>query len=192
MLTQQQLEVGFGVYFDEIHRCQVNKCYWALLHLVIILPDICGALESEDGQAKGERYKDWCKRHLAEQTLSEEEWYDIRCVVLHQGRTLASKGRYRAYSFSQPNEQGVRAHRIITDRNGILEINLDVAEMTKEILAAMQGWFCELLADPNAPRARNVDANLPSLANVSPRGNETIQGLTIRQTLPIRLTTSSP
>jgi hypothetical protein len=45
MLTLADLEQAFKVHFDEMEKCEDKKCYWALLHLVVILPDICGALD---------------------------------------------------------------------------------------------------------------------------------------------------
>jgi hypothetical protein len=47
--TPEELEKAFAVYFDEIERCRRAGAYWALLHVVVALPDICAALESENG-----------------------------------------------------------------------------------------------------------------------------------------------
>lgn len=44
MLTGADLEQAFQVYFEEMDRCKAGQCHWALLHLVLVLPDICGAL----------------------------------------------------------------------------------------------------------------------------------------------------
>jgi hypothetical protein len=47
-MTAADLERAFKTYFDEIGRCTASKCYWALLHLVVVLPDsvtVSGARE---------------------------------------------------------------------------------------------------------------------------------------------------
>ncbi len=190
MPTREEIETAFRAYYDEIHNCLRHRCYWALLHLLIVLPDICGALESKNGEANGPRYKEWCKRYLADLTLSDEEWWDIHCVVLHQGRTLARRGRYIAYSFSQPNAQGVAAHRITVNRPSGLELNLDVAMMTEEIQASMHAWFNDIEANKNPSRSHNVARNLPSLACVPQRGQESISPLI--NGLIVRQSTASP
>lgn len=97
-ITRAQLEQAFEVYLGEMACCDTAKCYWALLHLVIIMPDICAALESTRGEAKPKYYMDWCRRYLASPSISPKEWYEIRNLILHQGRTKKLKGRYAGYS----------------------------------------------------------------------------------------------
>ena len=38
MPLQSELEDAFEVHFDEMENCEQHKCYWALLHLVVVLP----------------------------------------------------------------------------------------------------------------------------------------------------------
>jgi hypothetical protein len=45
MKTAADLEQAFSVYFTEMESCENAGCYWALLHLAVILPDVCGAFE---------------------------------------------------------------------------------------------------------------------------------------------------
>src|SRR5262245_24113040 len=104
-VTIAELEQAFKTYFDEMERCERAKCYWALLHIVVALPDICAALESKTGDAgKGGPYRAWCNQNFSGRYLSGENRYDIRCALLHQGRTIPSEGcgRYTSYSFIQP------------------------------------------------------------------------------------------
>ena len=63
MRTIEQLKEDFALYFDEIERCKHNKCYWALLHILLALPDVCASLQTDLGNLKGtvgSRYVDWC------------------------------------------------------------------------------------------------------------------------------------
>jgi hypothetical protein len=159
------LESAFKVYFDEMDRCVDGKCYWALLHLVVVLPDICSALEAGNGEASGKQYKVWANRYLADSVISADEWYEIRCVVLHQGQTLGKTGRYRAYSFSQPNPTEGIIHRVIAKRGNIQDLHLDVGELAKQMTTAMRKWFQDLEADKNSLHSRNVDRNIHSLAS---------------------------
>ena len=92
MPTRDELEKAFSVYFDEVGRCRKAGCYWALLHVVVALPDICSAMESENGWATEKKYIEWCERYCPGGVLSRDDYRDIRNVVLHQGRTR-SRGR---------------------------------------------------------------------------------------------------
>lgn len=93
MLNRQWLEQTFKVYFDEMQRCVKGKCYWALLHLVLVLPDVCAAMESVNGESDDGRYRNWCKRYLSDEMINPDDWYRMRCVILHQGRTSMKKAR---------------------------------------------------------------------------------------------------
>ena len=188
MPSQTELNTAFRVYFEEIRRCIEHKCYWALLHIVIVLPDICAALESKDGQTHGNRYKDWCHRYLPNGELYNEDWYEIRKIVLHQGKTRATKGRYGAYIFSQPNAQGISVHREIDRTGRTTSLILDVGRLAKEIRVAMQKWFAELEAGKAPSRTCNVERNLSSLVCVQSREVNALAGMF---SIQLSLTTSS-
>jgi hypothetical protein len=64
MKTAADLERAFSVYFTEMESCENAGCYWALLHLTVILPDVCGALEFGSMSKVGTRYIDWCAAKL--------------------------------------------------------------------------------------------------------------------------------
>jgi len=177
MASETELSSAFKHYFDEVDRCRQGKCYWALLHLLIVLPDICGALESDNGEANRDKYKRWCERYIADFLISSEEWYDIRCVLLHQGRTQGKRGkRYKVYSFSQPNMNGSKVHRKVID--GVL--HLDVDEIAKEFLKGMREWTKDLGLEKHQIYATNVEHNLPSLARVTPKGTCLVEGVRIQ------------
>jgi hypothetical protein len=52
----EKLQEAFRPYLFEIEVCRKARTYWA--------PDICSALESDDGEAEGRKYVRWCRRHL--------------------------------------------------------------------------------------------------------------------------------
>ena len=113
MPTRPILEQTFKVYFDEMTRCVDGKCYWALLHIVLVLPDICAAMETDNGDTSPSKYQNWCKRYLADKLIKPGDWYRMRCVILHQGRTLDNKSQYSAFSFGQPSAAVV--HRCVKE-----------------------------------------------------------------------------
>lgn len=166
MLDVLTLRKAFTVYFDEMHRCERAKTYWALLHIVVCLPDICGALESKKGEVKGgKQYKEWCRRYLRDPMLLPDERYDMRCKVLHQGRAKAhieSVGRYTSFEFGQPGADGTVDHLRTVGKT----LHLDVGQMANEMRRGIEQWFDYLEANPSGPEATNVAEHLPSLVRV--------------------------
>ena len=168
MLTTADLESAFRVYLDEMERCERSGCYWALLHLVVVIPDICGALEAPNGEATKAAYVDWCKRMLPQAPpapLTPDERYEMRCILLHQGRTLASKGRYTYFKFTPPPPAGVTLHGV---QQASDQITLDVVELSTEMKKALRGWFQSLVGPAQVGHAATASANLTKLVTVKP------------------------
>jgi hypothetical protein len=180
MLTVDELESAFAVYFQEIERCRAAECYWALLHVIVILPDICAALEADNGWATQEKYVDWCRRYCPTCNLgmlTAEDYRDIRNIVLHQGRTLTQKGRY--YKFTRPTERGGRAHRLIYGPDLVV---LDVGELANDFMTSIRVWFRDLQAPEAQDRRANVQKNLPSLVTVREQELPLLKGVTFTVT----------
>ncbi len=168
MLTIADFESAFRVYLDEMERCERSGCYWALLHLVVVIPDICGALEAPTGEATKAGYVDWCRRMLPPAPpapLTPEERYEMRCILLHQGRTLASKGRYTYFKFIPPQPPGVKLHGV---QQATDQITLDVVELSTEMKKALRDWFQDLQDPAQAQRAATAAPNLTKLVTVKP------------------------
>jgi len=75
-------------------RAALNtNLYYLSLFSALTVPDICGALDSQDGVATGARYRGWYRTHVLPRfnTLSPEECYRYRCTALHQGRSEPSQ-----------------------------------------------------------------------------------------------------
>jgi len=182
MPTVAQLTDAFRIHLEEMDRCVSQQCYWALLHLVVVIPDICGALEDVNGEATKAGYIDWCQRMLPPAPpapLTPIERYEIRCVVLHQGRTLASRGRYTYYKFVPPSPPGVRVHGIQMDSD---QITLGVVEITEETKRALRDWFQDLQDPAEAQRRAGVAQNLPTLVTVKAQPLPGIGGFLVNVT----------
>ncbi|MEI8014212.1 MAG: hypothetical protein WCH20_05170 [Nitrospira sp.] len=189
VMTRQWFENTFKVYLDEIERCVQSKCYWALLHIVLVLPDVCAAMETDDGTTGGKEYRGWCERYLADHSISAEDWYQMRCIILHQGRTIDAKqkSQYAAFAFSQPGVGIV--HRCINQTPQGKVLQLDVREMAGELRIAMNKWF-EVLSKNDEPQiVRNVTHHAEVLAR-----SQDNPAMPIAMNVPtmLSLTTSSP
>jgi hypothetical protein len=79
--------------FQQIDCAVGANLYYVALLAALSLPDICGAMESDDGEATGQRYIAWFNRWVAPKytvrgapSLTGEVCYYYRCSALHQGR----------------------------------------------------------------------------------------------------------
>lgn len=166
-MTRTELRQCFKVYTDEVERCKKRECYWALLHLTLSLPDIFNTLEIERLKKTkdiGARYKAWCAQYLsfAMSAIQDEEWWDIRNNVLHQGYTLTKKtSRLAGFVFCPP---GLNLHKAIDPKTN--KMRLDVCLLADEMLGAMDRWLDDLLA--NSGRLQQVLTYIPELVWESP------------------------
>ena len=177
MPSVEELHEAFRVYFEEIERCRVGDCYWALLHVVVSLPDICSALESENGWATEKKYVKWCTDYCPAGLPTPEEYREIRDRVLHQGQTRTKAGRF--YKFTKPTPRGGRVHRLVYGSDVVV---LDVGELANEIVAGIEKWFRALQQPAAKDRRANVRKNLPTLVTVKEQEMPGISGVTFSVT----------
>ena len=149
MKTIDELRSAFGVYYAEMDRCEESGAYWALLHLVLVLPDICAALEYGADTKVGERYTAWCRNHFPQAPLlTPDDRYQIRNAVLHEGSTLPNKSQYSSISFVEPGVAGVEVHQNVTADADGKNLTLDVTQFADDTRAALEHWFGSLQDDP--------------------------------------------
>ncbi len=156
------LAQAFGTYFQEIDRCLAAKCHWSLLHLLVVLPAVCAALETPSGEAGENEYKKWCRRYFdRDARFTSADRYAVRVALVHQGRTTADDaGQYRSYSFVPPSGRDV--HLTVRDfGSGHRNLTIDVGQLASETKHAMERWFKDI---ENADRLLNIDRNVRLLA----------------------------
>jgi hypothetical protein len=166
--TSSELEAAFAVYIDEIQRCEAAGCYWALMYLVVALPDICAALEWGNSRSVGQRYVQWCAQNFGlDPRLTPADRYQIRNRLLHEGTTLTSvpESQYGSISFVAPDAATTNVHLLVTPDGKNLAI--DVKAFADETLAAIRRWFSSLESDPRRNAA--VETNLHRLARRQPK-----------------------
>ena len=164
MLTPGEFFAAFTTYWSDMERCRKAGAYWSLLHVTVCLPDICAALEANDGETSRSRYVSWCERYLPDPLLSGAERYRMRCKVLHQGRATTDEpgSRYVGFSFGQPSATGEVDHM----RADGTALNLDVGVLSEEVRAGVARWIQYLETNPGSAEAANTLQNLPTLVQV--------------------------
>lgn len=161
MTDLAELTQSFQTYYEEIDRCLNAKCYWSLVHLLVVLPAVCAAMETQSGDAEGNEYMNWCRRYFdKDPRFTDKDRYGLRVALLHQGRTtVEERGQYRSYSFVPPTGHDV--HLTVRDFGADgKNLTIDVARLADETKRAMQKWF----NDQKDTRRANIGPNLRWLA----------------------------
>jgi hypothetical protein len=154
--TIEQLKDDFALYVQEIERCEHAKCYWALLHVLLALPDVCASLETDPAGPRptvGDRYVEWCEAYLPSgPNASASDRFQMRNALLHSGSTTAENlGKahptsYVHFSYVDPDTFDVSVHD--TTGSGRTILNVHVAALAAETKRALDKWFEALHADP--------------------------------------------
>lgn len=109
----------------EIERALDAKLYYLALQASLTLPDICGALQSDDGVAKNYKYIAWYDTYAKEPgdlSISGKDCYHFRCSYVHQALTTHEKSSYSRIIFLAPTCQGITFHNNVIDG----ALNIDV------------------------------------------------------------------
>ena len=107
----------------------------------------------------------WCERFLSDAVMQPEDWYRLRCLLLHQGRTSDNKGKsqYDYFRFSHPREDEISILHRQVDQDGQL-IHLDVRALAKEVRGAVQKWFLWIENEASKTIADYVERHAKVLA----------------------------
>lgn len=123
-------------YFNEIDLALEHELYYLALFSSLTIPDMFGAIGSQDGIASGKKYKDWFKKYYPKKEtignnevdtcITAEICWNLRCSILHQGSStpkgfkpqsqnlpLMLNNLQNASPSSISNQQGIQYSRII-------------------------------------------------------------------------------
>lgn len=127
---------------DQIERALDANLYLLALLGSLVIPDICGALGSEDGRALREKYIEWFKKYAANicPFLSGEDCYYLRCSLLHQGSSQHERSGYSRVLFVEPTATTNVFHcNVLNDA-----LNIDVRIFCLGMVAAAHRWLGEV------------------------------------------------
>ncbi|UBK36159.1 hypothetical protein [Clostridium perfringens] len=133
-------------FLKEIELALKHKLYFIALSSTLTLPDICGALGSENNKASGEKYKEWYDKYAFNKCstrLDGHSCYKFRCSLLHQGSTIDSsyknKSNFSRILFLEPYGNNFFHDNVI---NGAL--NLDINQFCLGMINAVKNWNDEV------------------------------------------------
>lgn len=125
--------------FEEIETA-INQRLWVLaLAGTLALPDMCAAIQASNGRTNGDRYRAWVSEHLLDQYtyLDPEELWQMRCSLLHQARSSASKTK--RVVFIGPNS-AVMIHNSLMESEGGDILLLDLPTFARDVIGAVRSW----------------------------------------------------
>ena len=131
---------------NEIEKALNAGLFYLAVMLTVALPDICAALEAEDGRSNTPRYKAWYDANLAAlfTNLTADDCFSLRCGVVHQGRFGLAGSQYERAIFMLPTPQGSTFVDCII--NDAYVFSVDV--FCRTAIAAARTWFATKQNDP--------------------------------------------
>ena len=143
----------------EIQIALANKLYFIALQATLTIPDICGAIESDDGIARGGKYCNWYNKYAKPRIsphVAAEDVYLFRCSLLHQGTTIPNPrpGQNASYSrilFAAPYSHFVEVHDCVV----MDALFVDVVIFCNGMVEAAKEWIAEMQGENNANFIKN-------------------------------------
>ncbi len=127
-------------FLSQIKKGLDQNLYLLSLFSALAIPDICGAMVSENGEASGDKYKTWFDKYIAPKYnnfLNGEDCYYFRCSLLHQGSSQHNKSNYERVLFVEPSTTTNIFHNNIMNN----ALNIDVKIFVMTLLAGLKnGW----------------------------------------------------
>lgn len=129
-----------------------NELYVTSINTALIIPDICSALQSSNGQTTGKKYANWFNEYVREEytnTLYGSDVYKLRCASLHQGKFNYGYDNFDRILF-QPTINGV-IHNVISENNGgVTEkaLILNIETFINDIIEGYSNWLLKMRVNP--------------------------------------------
>lgn len=144
------LGVSMIELIDQMLVASKNRQFHLALVAALLLPDVCGALESPDGQASGSKYKSWVEKWMSPKygdasatSLSGDTCWYYRCSLLHQNRAHHPRLEFVRVAFLEPNDS-ITMHDCVI--NNVLVI--DIPTFCQDMADAVSEWLATVQANP--------------------------------------------
>jgi hypothetical protein len=167
---------------EQIEASLASRLYFLSLLTSLSVPDIAGALGSDNGEASGKKFAAWYEAWVRprfrenvvaglpsdareyvkdiENPLDGDSCYQFRCSLLHQGSTQHPKSKFDRIIFIEPGATTSIVH--YSRMNGVLCI--DLPSFCAEVLQGAREWLARYEANPV------VQKNLSRFAQRHPNG----------------------
>lgn len=165
---------------DQIEKGLESNLYHLTLFVALCVPDICSALESDDGLTTGLKYRNWIEEYLVKarpekygDRLSAEHIWQFRCSLLHQGTTKHKKTEYKRILFFEPGTQtsiqGLHCC-IVGSETEEKSLVIDLIQFCNDIVLSAKKWL------ENNQSNKNYIKNYEKLIKSYPNGISPVFG----------------
>lgn len=124
----------------QIRAASMGELYYLALFGALALPDICGALGSENGKASGPKYKGWLRDNVPAQATQADLIYGLRCSLIHQS-SAHPHGSQFPIAFAYPTAGQV--HNLWTEVNGDRVCWLSIPTFVDEVCTGAETWMAK-------------------------------------------------
>lgn len=130
----------------QIEHCLLVNMHHLAVVTTLTLPDICAAVESENGQTDQVKYENWYNRYLATalDPMTSKECWQLRCGVIHQGKFSHDRMQYSRVIFTLPDARERMVHKGIF--GDVLQF--DAEKFCRDVIKAVRRWANGKRNDP--------------------------------------------
>lgn len=144
----------------QIEEALNHELYYIALQSALTLPDICGALASENGMARRPKYIKWYNTYfqpLYNLMLTGQDCYYFRCAFLHQAYFNHPESSYDKIVFFSNMNMVVDNNiiNILTKEKHEKWYTVHIDTFCRNIIAAVRIWLKE--ADKGVNFKKNYD-----------------------------------
>ena len=144
-------------YFEQVRSSLDKKLYYLALMGSLVIPDMCAAIDSNDGKTDCQKYKKCFKKYYpkkyrvgdfeVDSRITANDYYKLRCSVLHEGSSRTeSKGFSTNPPFNLQNPSVKYSKFIFTGKESNMGENVIGNDKNKEsVLNINIYWFCNNL-----------------------------------------------
>lgn len=138
---------------EQIKTGLSHNLYFLSLFVALTIPDICAAMESENGKTENTKYKAWFNKYFAPRNprkygdgtnFTADDCYNFRCAILHQGRSNNGKIAYKRIMFFEPGTFSIGLHScVVGAKTKEKSLVIDVKTFCTDMVNSAQKWTKE-------------------------------------------------
>jgi hypothetical protein len=124
----------------QIRAAVENGLFYLALIGTLALIDMCAALDSDNGETTGSKYRLWLEHNVPEHEAQADAIYKLRCSLLHQGSAYPH-GSLPRVAFTMPGFP--QWHKFdVGLAEGLEQVNvLSTEEFVAEVTSAAERWM---------------------------------------------------
>lgn len=130
---------------DEIAKSVEAGLYSLPIFMAAAIPDMCAALESEDGRTSSSKYRAWFDKWAFSRMslITAEDCYKLRCGLIHQGKLGGMTGGIKQIIFLLPSKMFARfANNRFNDTYAY-----SIDSFCDDMMASSNDWWREMAND---------------------------------------------